>query len=155
MGPLTDFASAVDPKPKGPDAKGKGADRGQQGQQVGGSTADKRQLAAAVKTSVQKLATQQPTQRATGQQVGCLVANSPAKGCSRHVHPLHKSRHMHRFLMQRMLCLQVQVLPKASDEVLQEPSAARIMRLYSQPAALVFASSHMLATACAVTGMST
>lgn len=74
MGPLTDFASAVDPKPKGPDAKGKGTDRGQQGQQAGGSTADKRQLAAAVKTSVQKLATQQPTQRATGQQVTCSVA---------------------------------------------------------------------------------
>jgi hypothetical protein len=47
---------------------------------------------------------------------------------------------------------QVQLLPKASDEVLQEPSAARIMRLYSNPAALVFASSHILATACAVTG---
>jgi hypothetical protein len=48
--------------------------------------------------------------------------------------------------------LNLQVLPRASDEVLQEPSAARIMRLYWQPAALIFASSHMLATACAVTG---
>lgn len=63
----------------------------------------------------------------------------------------HKTHLLIHFNLQ-MLWLQVQVLPKASDEVLQEPSAARIMRLYSQPAALVFASSHMLATACAVTG---
>ena len=74
MGPLTDFASAVDPKPKAPDAKRKGADREQQDQQAGGSSADRRQLAAAVKTSVQKLAAQQPAQRATGQQVSGLFA---------------------------------------------------------------------------------
>lgn len=106
-GPLTDFASAVDPKPK--------AAAMQQDPQPGSSTADKRQLAAAVRTSAQKLATRQPAERPSGPQV--------------------------------------QVLPKAEAEVLQEPPLARLARLYSRPAALVFASSHMLATACAVTGV--
>jgi hypothetical protein len=63
----------VDPKSKAPDPKGKGTDTkakaGQQVQQPGGSAADKRQLAAAVKTSMQKLTAQQPAQRASGQQV--------------------------------------------------------------------------------------
>lgn len=61
-GPLTDFTSAVDPKPKM-------AAAAQQDKQPGSSTADSRQLAAAVKTSAQKLATRQPAERPSGPQV--------------------------------------------------------------------------------------
>ena len=46
----------------------------------------------------------------------------------------------------------LQVVPGAEAEVLQEPPLARLARLYYKPAALIFASSHMLATACALTG---
>lgn len=62
-GPLTDFATAVDPKPKA---------GSQQEQQPGGGS-NKRQLAAALKTSAQKLAAQQPAERASGPQVGAGI----------------------------------------------------------------------------------
>ncbi len=46
----------------------------------------------------------------------------------------------------------MQLVPAPEAEVLQEPPLARLARLYYKPAALIFTSAHMLATACAVTG---